>query len=150
MKPYLYFAAPLFSEAELVFNQSLAEELERTFNVYLPQRDGCLVVDLVRNFGIPWSEASSEVFERDIAAIRRCDLFLAVLDGRAPDEGLSFELGFACAIEKPCWGLKTDPRTLLEYGMNPMLFGGLEVVFDSRAALVNAAKKWAKEFDSVG
>ena len=39
--PTLYFAAPLFSEAELAFNAALTAEVERLgFAVFLPQRDG--------------------------------------------------------------------------------------------------------------
>ena len=46
-RPLLYFAAPLFSEAELSYNVEVASILERHVDVYLPQRDGGRVVDLV-------------------------------------------------------------------------------------------------------
>ena len=37
----LYFAGPLFSEAELDFNKMLTDEIENLgFEVFLPQRDG--------------------------------------------------------------------------------------------------------------
>jgi nucleoside 2-deoxyribosyltransferase len=37
----VYFAAPLFSQAERQFNQSLTEKLELIgYQVFLPQRDG--------------------------------------------------------------------------------------------------------------
>lgn len=37
----VYFAGPLFSEAERVFNLRLAEKLEaKGYQVFLPQRDG--------------------------------------------------------------------------------------------------------------
>ena len=39
--PTLYFAAPLFSESERIFNAALTREIERLgFTVFLPQRDG--------------------------------------------------------------------------------------------------------------
>jgi nucleoside 2-deoxyribosyltransferase len=142
MKPRLYLAGPLFSEPERSFNATLARELERTFSVYLPQRDGCLIVDLVEEFHIPWSEAAAEVFERDIAAICNADLVIAILDGRSIDEGTAFELGYAFALRKECWGLKTDPRTLLKYGDNPMILGALKQTFATCHALLDTASKW--------
>ena len=37
----IYFAAPLFSQAERRFNQALTEQLEAIgYQVFLPQRDG--------------------------------------------------------------------------------------------------------------
>jgi nucleoside 2-deoxyribosyltransferase len=37
----IYFAAPLFSQAERQFNEHLTQHLEaRGFTVFLPQRDG--------------------------------------------------------------------------------------------------------------
>ena len=37
----IYFAAPLFSQAERTFNEHLAQQLESLgFQVFLPQRDG--------------------------------------------------------------------------------------------------------------
>jgi nucleoside 2-deoxyribosyltransferase len=37
----IYFAAPLFSQAEVEFNQNLTDHIEKSgFSVFLPQRDG--------------------------------------------------------------------------------------------------------------
>jgi len=69
------------------------------------------------------------VFLGDISAIRRADVLLAILDGRAVDEGTAFEVGFAYAIDKPCYGLQTDPRRLLPQGNNPMISQSLKCVF---------------------
>lgn len=144
MRPRLYYAAPLFSDAERTFNDELAAVLETWCEVYLPQRDGCLIVDLVQKFHIPWSEAAAEVFERDRAAIDGSDLFVLIMDGRSVDEGASFELGYAYAKGKTCWGLKTDPRQLLSYGDNPMIIGGLSRIFSSRNELVSSVSEWSQ------
>lgn len=144
MKPVLYFAAPLFSEAELTFNLTVARQLEQHFDVYLPQRDGGLFCDLV-NRGHSVEAASSQIFEWDVAAIRRCDVLLLVLDGRAVDEGAAFELGLAFALNKVCVGLQTDPRRLLPMGNNPMLTGPLIRLFGS----VDDLSAWAASFSTV-
>lgn len=44
------------------------------------------------------------------AAIRRCDLVVAVLDGVDVDSGTASEIGFAYGLGKPSLGLRTDSR----------------------------------------
>jgi|SRR5208283_1107505 len=143
-KPTLYFAAPLFSQAELAFNQSIAERLEAFFAVYLPQRDGGLFAKMVEA-GILPNAASGRIFALDLAAINRSDVLLIILDGRAVDEGAAFELGYAHAIGKVCIGLQTDPRRLLPFGNNPMITGPLITIFVS----VDALLSWASSFATI-
>ena len=120
----MYLAAPLFSVAERAFNERLAANLERLGPVYLPQRDGALVPDLIAS-GLSRTEAKRAVFQRDIGSIQECEVLVAVLDGRTIDEGVAVELGYAYAIGKPCIGYKTDFRQLSEFGDNPMIEGTL-------------------------
>ncbi|CAA9252169.1 MAG: Nucleoside 2-deoxyribosyltransferase [uncultured Chloroflexia bacterium] len=63
----LYFAAPLFSQAERAFNIMPAEQKRRV------------------------------LFETDRNEVLKADIFLHVLDGWVPDEGASVELGIAYA-----------------------------------------------------
>ena len=44
------------------------------------------------------------------AAIRRCDLVVAVLDGVDVDSGTASEIGFAFGLGKRSYGLRTDLR----------------------------------------
>lgn len=125
-----YIAAPLFNSMEREFNQKLAERLSADFDFFLPQRDGALLVDLVRT-GTPVSIGRTQVFERDLEAIGASDFVLAVLDGRVMDEGMCFELGYAYAKGKPCFGLKTDDRCTLPTGDNPMVTCALSEVYHS-------------------
>lgn len=127
-KPLLYFAAPLFSRAELAFNQQIARQLEPFFDVYLPQEDGGLMVEMMQR-GMDAQRAGQAVFNLDVLALKKCDVLLITLDGRAVDEGAAFELGFAYALGKPCYGFQTDPRRLLPSGNNPMVESPLRCVF---------------------
>src|SRR5262245_47713244 len=119
-KPKLYFAAPLFSDSERQFNEDVTARLERFFDVFLPQRDGGLIMDMISE-GIQPAVAARRVFDVDVGAIKSCDAVLIVLDGRAIDEGAAFELGYAFALGKECFGLQTDVRRLLSTGNNPMI-----------------------------
>lgn len=54
-----------------------------------------------RNLAIGWSNEE---------AIRAADGLIAVLDGVDVDSGTASEIGFAYALSKPVWGLRTDTR----------------------------------------
>jgi nucleoside 2-deoxyribosyltransferase len=141
----IYFAAPLFSEAELAFNAALAAELEAAgHEVFLPQRDG------VEADKPPYSSMSPEqrrraTFELDRERIIACDVFHIVLDGRIPDEGACVELGLAhghrlaTGCTRLIMGLHTDCRAaFLGSKLNPMLLGALDAVVADRVALLEA------------
>ncbi len=135
MRTKIYFAAPLFTREERALNLKLTDILSNIFDVYLPQRDGVLLVDEVEN-GKPVTEVKSTIFHQDCNAIKYCEIVFAVLNGRTIDEGVSFELGYGCALGKLCWGYKEDWRTLFKYGDNPMIEGAVQKHFNSIEELV--------------
>jgi nucleoside 2-deoxyribosyltransferase len=140
-RPHLYLAAPLFSDAERAFNGMLCEKLERLADVFLPERDGLLYRDLVAA-GMAAEKARRMIFDIDVAAIRQCDLILAVLDGRALDEGVAFELGVGYSHSKFCIGLRTDGRTLLPSGDNPMIVAACNVLVTSTHEAIAAVSRY--------
>src|ERR1700677_3659925 len=116
----IYLASPLFSPSERERNCRLRDMMLQIGNVYLPQEDGGLIFDLVKQ-GVGVEDAKRRVFDVDIEAINRCDVLVIVLDGRSIDEGACFELGYAFAAGKKCVGIKTDTRSLFSFGDNPMI-----------------------------
>lgn len=142
-RPHIYLAAPLFSEAEVKFNAELASQLETWCDVFLPQRDGGLFSELLKD-GIDPSLAKRRIFEVDMGAIRKCTIFVMVLDGRTIDEGAAFELGLAFSLDKICIGLQTDPRRILPAGNNPMIECALGEIFGTITELVDGVKKLAQ------
>lgn len=127
-RPNIYLAGPLFSPQERQWNAGLRDRLAEFSDVYLPHEDGSLLVDLVAG-GMSVAEAKNLIFSADIWAIERCDILLLVMDGRVIDEGACFELGYAYSRGKICVGLKTDIRSLLPIGDNPMIDCALRVTF---------------------
>ncbi len=107
----IYIASPMFSAAELIFNEQLATSLEKIgLDVFLPQRSGYRLIELMKT--MPAEDAKMVIFKKDFEAVQNCDIILIVLDGRTIDEGACVELGFGYASGKLCYGLKTDPRTM--------------------------------------
>jgi nucleoside 2-deoxyribosyltransferase len=145
----VYFAAPLFCEAERAFNQQLTEKLEvRGFTVFLPQRDG------VEPSSAPYSDMTTDdlcdtIFALDRDRVLEADVLLFVLDGRVPDEGACVELGIAYAQryllgrEKLLIGLLTDWRAAFPWmKLNAMIHGALDRLSDNQDDLVTAFEEY--------
>jgi len=145
----IYFAGPLFCQAERTFNLQLAERLEKEgFTVFIPQRDG---VDRDKP---PYTEMTDDelrqaIFSFDRDNVLKADVFLFILDGRVPDEGACVELGFAYAqkhiLNQDKWlvGLQTDVRSAFAFlgtKLNPMIHGALDTIADNEGDLIAALR----------
>lgn len=143
MAQRVYFAGPLFNEAERDFNLALTTRIEALgFSVFLPQRDG------IEPRAAPFTEMSGEdtaraIFELDRDEVIAADILLFLLDGRVPDEGACVELGMAymhqrlAQPDKQLIGLMTDNRVAFsEFPLNPMLAAPLERVFKDAESLL--------------
>lgn len=137
----VYFAAPLFSEGERAFNASVAEAMRRRgHSVFLPQEHS---VSLPPADSQERAAAEDAVFGADIGAINACGVLLIVMDGRVPDEGACFELGYAYARGKTLLGLKTDSRVSEHGGDNVMLSSPL------RGRIAHSVEELLSMLDSV-
>ena len=139
----IYFAGPLFSEAERRFNLALTQRLEALgYEVFLPQRDGA-ERDRPPYDAMTPEERRQAMFRLDRSRILDSDVFLFVLDGRVPDEGACVELGIAHCLkylqngEKLLLGLHTDTRSaFVGARLNPMVRVPLDHVVDDEQTLL--------------
>ena len=124
----VYFAGPLFNATEKAYNLELTKILESYgYEVFLPQRDGFLAVELE---GLEPDEKMKTIFEKDRDEVLKSDIIFMVLDGRVPDEGACVELGIAYASGKRCYGIKNDARTIeQDIDINPMISGCFTKLF---------------------
>lgn len=121
----IYIAGPLFSQAELEFNEKLNDFLlKNKFSTFLPQKDGYELSDLVKDSNP--QEASTLIFNFDLEELKKSDILVSIMDGRVPDEGACVEVGIAYALGKECYGLKTDTRSFIHSQDNPMIIGSLK------------------------
>lgn len=124
----VYFAGPLFNQAEKDFNLEITKVLEEYgYQVFLPQRDG---IEAAQLEGKSEEELIEMIFSLDERNVKESDIIFMNLDGRVPDEGACVELGIAYAAGKRCYGFKTDTRSI-ERGLdlNPMISGCMIKVF---------------------
>jgi len=139
----LYFAAPLFCEAERRYNADLAEKVEALgFEVFLPQRDGVVGASETGD-GDGAMRRARAIFELDLERIKATDIFFYLLDGRVPDEGAAVALGIAFADkaarrpDRLLLGLHTDGRAAFpDAALNPMLAASLDRVFADERSLL--------------
>ena len=124
----VYFAGPMFNQAEKEFNLRITKVLEEYgYQVFLPQRDG---IEAAMLKGKTEEELTKMIFALDETQVRNADIVFMNIDGRVPDEGAAVELGIAYGIGKRCYGVKTDTRAV-EFGLeiNPMISGCMLKLF---------------------
>lgn len=117
--PTLYYAAPLFTDAERAWNAGNAVALRARlagWRVLMPQ-EFCATLD-----ADPTGKPRYDLIARAcLDHLAQADVVLAVLDGPDPDSGTCFEAGWAVARGIPVIGLRTDWRPAEDGAANCML-----------------------------
>ena len=89
----IYFAGPLFSQADLRYNAYLVEQirqLDKTIDLYLPQENAAI------NDKSAYAD-SKMIALADTENVLASDLLVALLDGPTIDAGVASEIGVAYA-----------------------------------------------------
>lgn len=128
----VYCAGPLFNPSERAEMDSIASTLELSgFSTFLPHRDGLEFAQIkpaLEQCGASPSEAA-RIIDRAIFALdtyqllRCCDVVVANLNGRVPDEGTIVDATLAWHSGEPLVLYKTDVRSMLGGSDNPMVTG---------------------------
>jgi nucleoside 2-deoxyribosyltransferase len=117
----VYLASPLgFAASTAHFMEELEQALTRTgIEVLNPWksdfgpefRRASAIADHAERIAA-LGQINTRVAHANEAAIRACDMVLAVLDGVDVDSGTASEMGFAYALGKRVHGLRTDSRLI--------------------------------------
>ncbi len=130
----VYIAGPLFNDGEKRFNERVDAVIrECGHETYLPQRDGGIIAEMPDT--VNGMSKYAYVFNADLEHLKACDLFLFVMDGRVPDEGASFAMGYAYAHGKRCAAYKTDARSASNGEDNLMLRQSAETILRNEEEL---------------
>jgi nucleoside 2-deoxyribosyltransferase len=117
MKKTIYFAGPLFTQGERMWNLRLTEIIKtrkKDLEIFLPQeQEKEAIVRGIPDFG--------KIFRICIDGIDSSDIIVAILDGSDSDSGTCFECGYAFSRGKPIIGVRTDIRGGHDNGLNAML-----------------------------
>ena len=141
----VYCAGPLFNRSERDEMAEIARRLEKAgFATFLPQRDGLELtkcIEALARQGVSSEEAnrlmSQAVFALDVyQVLDGCEIILANLNGRVPDEGAVSEAAIAWSRGKPVVGYKADSRTAFLGLDNPLVAGLFD--FDLCATIQDA------------
>lgn len=98
---YVYVAGPLFDDGERWWITEVDRVVAAAgYDTFLPHRDNEQKnVDNV-----------CRIYDNNVAAIDRCDLVVASLNGITTDDGTAWEIGYAAAKGVPIIGIHTDWR----------------------------------------
>lgn len=113
----IYFAAPLFTQAERIWNQTLANAIvdqHPEMKVFLPQQESTKALN---NGQFDFAR----VQQICLSGIDASDVLVAILDGPDSDSGTCFECGYAFSKGKKIIGIRTDFRAGEDQGLNAML-----------------------------
>jgi nucleoside 2-deoxyribosyltransferase len=97
----IYFAGPLFTNAEREWNEKLVTMLKNdlsNFKFWFPQEE------------IGTETDPKKIFNLCTNAIKDSDIILAIMDGPDPDSGTCFECGYAYGLGKTIYTVRTDFR----------------------------------------
>jgi len=107
----IYLATPLFTAAEQAWGADLTARMEALgCEVYYPWRDAGDAA-LLAAWGDDWDRINAEIARRNLRALERCDLVVAVVDGADADSGVAMEIGYAHALGTPIRLVRTDFRS---------------------------------------
>lgn len=137
----IYFAGPLFTLAERLFNAELARLLRaKGYAVWLPQDNE------VKEF------STGAIFTVDKNGIDHSDVVVANMDGSDPDSGTAWECGYAYAKGKMVVTYRTDFRGVGEMGQcgyNIMLWEGSDYRLQVPCLTFTTVQQIADELDEV-
>ncbi len=125
-----YFASPLFSEMEILFNTMVVDKIRKVYpalEMYVPQE---------QDFNDKSSYADSTIIAKaDTDALLASDVLIAVLDGATIDVGVASEIGVAYQAGIPILGLYTDSRQ--QGANNPQKIEALAEIAESQFSYIN-------------
>lgn len=141
----IYFAGPLFTQAERGWNAKVAKVLAAAgHTVWLPQDQAR---DIVKSTTRLTDDERRQLFTVAVDCVRQCDVVVAVLDGSDADSGTCFECGVAFAFDRPVIGVRTDLRLGGEDGDNAV---NLMLSQSCRALIWRDAASFAQTPETVG
>lgn len=143
----LYYAGPLFTDAERAWNAANAATLRArlpNWRVLMPQ-EFCAQFDTKASTEASGKPRYDLIAKACLDHLAHADVVLAVLDGPDPDSGTCFEAGWAVARGIPVIGLRTDWRPAEDGAANCMLTRTCRSVERSLGAVIAAISTWTSE-----
>jgi nucleoside 2-deoxyribosyltransferase len=140
----IYFAGPLFSEAEREWIRSTIKEIESLAAQHGTKSEIIFPYDLITQSEIDHlgPKGKLEIFYRCKSHLDDADIVIALLDGSQVDDGTSWEIGYFYAkksLEQKIIGIRTDFRRAGEREgaiVNPMIECSCDLIVRSRKELV--------------
>ncbi len=124
----IYYAGPLFTMAEVIFNQMLVDQLRQLgdYDIYLPQN-------------LDESQGMDFVVKENLRQLHAADVIVANGDGPIADDGTAYEIGRADERGIPIVVFRTDVRGHEDEGFNLVFHNLHRVKVDRKASVATLA-----------
>jgi nucleoside 2-deoxyribosyltransferase len=140
----IYFAGPLFSEAEKDWIRATIQEIESLAAQRGTKIEIIFPYDLITQSEIDrlGEHAKEEIFSRCKSHLDDAELMVALLDGSQVDDGTAWEIGYFYAQKSPeqkIIGIRTDFRRAGESSgavVNAMIEGACDWIVRNREELI--------------
>lgn len=110
----IYFGAPLFSEADFMYNEHVVNKIKNYWRIHLDNDPNDLefyVPQEATEINDKFQYADSVMIAKfDTDELLSSDVMIALLDGGSMDAGVAAEIGIAFQAGIPVFGLYTDSR----------------------------------------
>ena len=117
MSRIIYYAGPLFTDAERAWNAANAQRLKNA----LPGIDLRLPQDFCAHLASNQKPDYAAIFLACRTHLEAAQVVVAVVDGADADSGTAWEMGYACGRGIPVIALRTDWRPAEDGAANCML-----------------------------
>ncbi|MBW9212112.1 MULTISPECIES: nucleoside 2-deoxyribosyltransferase [Terrabacteria group] len=127
----IYFASPLFSEMEQLYNAQLAQQIRQKYpdiEMYVPQEQADI------NDKKAYAD-SKAIAMTDTKHLLESQLVIAILDGAIIDVGVATEIGVAYQAGIPILALYSDSRQ--QGATNPQKLVALQEIAESQFSYIN-------------
>jgi len=143
----LYYAGPLFTDAERCWNAANAVTLRARlpdWRVLMPQ-EFCAAFDAKADADSAGKPRYDLIATACLEHLAHADVVLAILDGADADSGTCFEAGWAVARGIPVIGLRSDWRPAEDGAANCMLTRTCHCVVRTLDAAISALQSMPKK-----
>lgn len=107
----VYFAAPLFTSGEQLYNKEIMKIIRECLAFYKAKDEFDFYIPQEQPINDKSKYADSQIIAKlDSEKVKECDILIAVLDGQVIDPGVASEIGMAYSLDKKVYGLYTDIR----------------------------------------
>lgn len=139
----IYLASPLFDVIQKARIQRVVNVLrDAGYKVYSPVEH-----EVPNAWKLPNWRWAQEVFKEDLRNLENADAVVTIYEGLNSDSGTAWEIGYACAKDKPVYLITSKPKEIHSL----MVMNGVNAVygFEEFIQMIKKENKIIAEYENI-